>query len=211
MNRWTQQLLPPELLGSHIASGSSHTTGRSHTLNFRAASAVFGHLGIEWDLTRANADELVELGAWVRFYKENRSLLLSGDLIRIDHPDETISAQAVVAPDRSRAIYSFAEVGRSVVVLRGRLRLPGLDPNRRYRVTPVLLEHAPLVQPPVWWGVEQDGSSEFEHLTSGTAPALRPSDDFGIELTGAALAGVGLTHAPTHPETAILYLAEAVD
>lgn len=211
MNRWTQQLLPPELLGSHIASGSSHTTGRSHTLNFRAASAVFGHLGIEWDLTRASADELVELGAWVRFYKENRSLLLSGDLIRIDHPDETLSAQAVVAPDRSRAIYSFAEVGRSVVVLRGRLRLPGLDPNRRYRVTPVLLEHAPLVQPPVWWGVEQDGSSEFEHLTSGTAPALRPSDDFGIELTGAALAGVGLTHAPTHPETAILYLAEAVD
>jgi alpha-galactosidase len=26
---WTGQLLPPELLGSHIASGISHTTGRS--------------------------------------------------------------------------------------------------------------------------------------------------------------------------------------
>ena len=211
MNRWTQQLLPPELLGSHIASGASHTTGRSHTLNFRAASAVFGHLGIEWDLTRANADELVELGAWVGFYKENRSLLLSGDLIRIDDPDETISAQAVVAPDRSRAIYSFAEVGRSIVTLRGRLRFSGLDPNRRYRVTPVLLEHAPVVKPPVWWGVEPDGSSEFDHLAAGTAPGLRPTEEFGVELTGAALATVGLTHAPTHPETAILYLAEAVD
>ena len=33
----------------------------------------------------------------------------------------------------------------------------------------------------------------------------------GVELTGAALATVGLTHAPTHPETAVLYLAEAVD
>ena len=29
MNRWTAQLLPPELLGSHIASPRSHSTGRS--------------------------------------------------------------------------------------------------------------------------------------------------------------------------------------
>ena len=28
MNRWTTQLIPPELMGSHIASGRSHTTGR---------------------------------------------------------------------------------------------------------------------------------------------------------------------------------------
>ena len=58
MNRWTMQLLPPELLGSHIASGRSHVTGRRHDLAFRAGTAVFGHLGIEWDLTEATAAEL---------------------------------------------------------------------------------------------------------------------------------------------------------
>ena len=40
MNRWTAQLLPPELLGSHIASPRSHSTGRRHDLSFRAATAV---------------------------------------------------------------------------------------------------------------------------------------------------------------------------
>src|SRR5674476_1640428 len=47
MMRWTQQLIPPEYMGAHIASGVSHTTGRSHDFGFRAATALFGHLGIE--------------------------------------------------------------------------------------------------------------------------------------------------------------------
>jgi alpha-galactosidase len=53
INRWTQLLLPPELVGSHIGAVRSHTTGRTHDLTFRAGTALFGHLGIEWDLTRA--------------------------------------------------------------------------------------------------------------------------------------------------------------
>ena len=56
MHRWTTQLIPPELMGSHIASGRSHTTGRMHDLDFRAATAIFGHLGIEWDLAKASTD-----------------------------------------------------------------------------------------------------------------------------------------------------------
>ena len=52
--RWTTQLIPPELMGSHIASGRSHTTGRDHDLGFRAGTAIFGHLGIEWDLAEAS-------------------------------------------------------------------------------------------------------------------------------------------------------------
>ncbi|WP_455351767.1 alpha-galactosidase [Streptomyces sp. SYSU K217416] len=47
--RWTGQLLPTELLGSHIASPHSHTTSRRHDLSFRGATALFGHLGVEWD------------------------------------------------------------------------------------------------------------------------------------------------------------------
>ncbi len=216
MNRWTQQLLPPELLGSHIASGASHTTGRSHSLGFRAASAVFGHLGIEWDLTKASASELVELGAWVGLYKEHRSLLLGGDLVRIDIPDDTIAGHGVVAPDQSRAIYSFAELGRPAVVFRGRLPLPGLDPERRYRVTPLMLDHAPVERAPQWWGVraeigEGDLAQRLDALAHGLGQTMHPTDDFGVELSGAALAAVGLAHAPCFPETAVLYLAEAVD
>ena len=91
MNRWTSQLVPPELLGSHIASGRSHTTGRVHDLSFRAATAIFGHFGIEWDLTAATAQELAELKEWVSFYKANRRLLMGGDLVRLDFPDPNVA------------------------------------------------------------------------------------------------------------------------
>ncbi len=133
MNRWTAQLLPPELLGSHIASPRSHSTGRRHDLSFRAATAVFGHLGIEWDLTTATPEDLVELREWVSFYKANRVLLNRGDLIRLDIVDPTLLAYGVIASDRSSAIYTVASVGRSEVMLPGRLRFPGLNPQRRYR------------------------------------------------------------------------------
>ena len=129
MNRWTAQLLPPELLGSHIASPRSHSTGRRHDLSFRAATAVFGHLGIEWDLTTATPEDLVELGEWVSFYKANRVLLNRGDLVRLDIVDPTLLAYGVIAPDRSSAIYTVASVGRSEVMLPGRLRFPGLNPR----------------------------------------------------------------------------------
>ena len=125
MLRWTTQLLPPELMGSHIASGRSHTTGRMHDLSFRAATAVFGHLGIEWDLARANEDELAELTQWIAFYKEHRALLLGGDLVRLDFPDPAVLLHGVVAPDRSAAIYAFVALAVSDVVQIGRLPLPG--------------------------------------------------------------------------------------
>jgi alpha-galactosidase len=65
VNGWTTQLIPPELMDSHVASRHSHTTGRTHSLSFRAATAVFGHLGIEWDLAAAHPAEIAELVQWI--------------------------------------------------------------------------------------------------------------------------------------------------
>ena len=95
MNRWTTQLVPPELMGSHIASGLSHTTGRSHDLSFRAVTAIFGHLGVEWDLAAASEEELADLAEWIAFFKDHRPLLLGGDLVRTDLDDPSIQVQGV--------------------------------------------------------------------------------------------------------------------
>ena len=135
MNRWTTQLVPPELMGSHIASGSSHTTGRQHELSFRAATALHGHLGIEWDLTHATTDELRELTAWLAFYRGQRDLLHSGDLVRLDVPDPTLTVTGIVAPDRSRALYWHSSLARSARRLRrprqaARARCGGSLPRR---------------------------------------------------------------------------------
>jgi alpha-galactosidase len=211
MNRWTSQLVPPELLGSHIASGRSHTTGRVHDLSFRAATAIFGHFGIEWDLTAATAHELAQLKEWVSFYKANRRLLMGGDLVRLDFPDPNVLAHGIVAPDRSSAIYSVVKVGRSEVMLPGRLRFPGLDANRRYRIRPAVVGSPPSgLNPPPWWGamtIEFEPSGERRALGWG----LHPDGGDGVVLSGAVLASTGIMAADVHPEQAILYHAEALD
>ena len=211
MHRWTTQLIPPELMGSHIASGHSHTTGRHHELRFRAATAIWGHLGVEWDLTAASEAELAELGAWIAFYKEHRALLLGGDLVRLDFPDEALLAGGVVAHDRRSAIYSFASVSRSDVAVLGRVALPGLDPELRYSVTPALLDHAPSgAVPPAWWHVRQTGTSDHASADHLGPPRLVQVDAGPVVLTGAALGRTGITVAPTNPEQVATYLVEAV-
>ncbi|MBP2415952.1 alpha-galactosidase [Microlunatus capsulatus] len=190
MHRWTTQLVPPEMMGAHIASGGSHTTGRVHDLSFRAATAVFGHLGIEWDLARASEQELAELGGWVAFFKEHRRLLLGGDLVRVDHPDTSVVLHGVVSPDRDAAIFGVHAVGRSEVVSLGRLRFPGLDPARRYRVVPVGVGEPGGLVAPAWW--DADGPRA------------------GTVLSGAALGAAGLMAASVHPDHSVLYRLDAV-
>ena len=211
MNRWTAQLLPPELLGSHIASPRSHTTGRRHDLSFRAATAIFGHLGIEWDLTKPTPEELAELREWVSFYKANRGLLNSGDVVRLDFPDPTVLAYGVIAPDRSAAIYTVASVALSEVMLPGRLRFPGLHPDRRYRIRPIVIGRPPAgLNPAPWWGAATaafDASGERSTIGWGLPADGGP----GLVLSGAALASAGVMAADIHPEQAILYRADALD
>ena len=213
MMRWTQQLIPPEYMGAHIASGVSHTTGRSHELNFRAATAIFGHLGVEWDLRKATPAELAELASWISFYKSHRDLLLAGDLVRVDFPDQSLNAFGVVAPDKRHAIFSVATVEQSVVALRGRLRFPGLDPTLRYRVAPAMVGAVPSgLRPPLWWGLERDFSGEMEELTSRKPSGLvQTSPEQGVVLPGSVLINSGVADAPVNPDHALIYTVDAVD
>ncbi len=199
MMLWTWQLLPPELMGSHIASEISHTTGRQHTLGFRAASALFGHLGIEWDLRQASPEDRGVLATWIAFYKTWRDLIGSGTVVRINTDDSQV-AKGVVAQDRSVALYSFAAVDRPVVVQRGRVRLPGLDPLKRYRVEPVTIGPPPSgVRLPAWWVTPDPG-----RITSW--PTAKPA----VVLPGLVLDRVGFVDPPFNPDQALLYVVTAV-
>ncbi len=70
--------LPPEVMGSHIAASPAHATGRRHSLAFRAAMAMCGHLGVEMDPRTLNAEERAELAEWICFHKQWRDLLHAG-------------------------------------------------------------------------------------------------------------------------------------
>jgi len=182
MMRWTQQLLPPEMLGAHIASPRSHTTHRHHDLGFRAGSAFFGHLGIEWDITAASETELRQLTEWISLHKRYRELLHHGDLIRMDPVDPTLWVSGVVAPDKRTALFAFAFLGRSDVAPLGRTALRGLDDDTHYRVV-LIVGGAP----------------------SGGQPATAE-----IELPGRVLRTVGVQTPLSFPDTVWLFRVEAV-
>src|SRR5207344_2608713 len=78
IQRWTGQLVPPEYLGAHVSAPFSHQTGRYMPLSLRCATALFGHFGVEWDITRADPDARAELAAWIALYKRHRELIHSG-------------------------------------------------------------------------------------------------------------------------------------
>ncbi|MET8045335.1 alpha-galactosidase [Micromonospora sp. NPDC005215] len=182
IQRWTGLLLAPELVGTHIGPQRSHTTNRVHDLGFRAATALFGHHGIEWDIASISAAEQTELAAWVALHKRLRPLLHSGRVVRVDHPDPAVWAHGVIDHDRTRAVYAVARLSTSVTQTPGAVRLPGLDPGRRYLVRQVADVPAPAT-------------------IQRSAPAWLAG---GVTLSGAALARVGVQLPALHPEQSLV-------
>jgi alpha-galactosidase len=188
IQRWTNLLLPPELIGAHVGAPRSHTTGRVQDLDFRAGTALFGHFGIEWDLRAADASERTRLAEWVAAYRQLRDLLHSGRVVRGDHPDPARWVHGVVAPDRSRAVYALVQLTTSVQSPAGAVRLPGLDPAARYRVAPLApgdLARGPATSALPWWST-------------------------GLQLPGRVLAETGVQAPTLHPEQLVLIEARRV-
>ena len=189
---YTTLLLPPELMGSHIASPISHTTGRAHSLDFRAGTAFFSHLGIEWDITTASPEELEQLRGWVEAHKQHRALLHTGTVVRDERPDGAHAVRGVVAADLGEAIYSIVALGTSVMNPPGVFRLPGLDRSARYRVQPL---------PP---GATVGGRTS----DAMTTPAWW---SHGVTLPGGLLADVGVQAPGLKPEQGVLLHVRRVD
>src|SRR5215213_4568992 len=137
IQRWTGLLLPPELVGSHVGPPRAHTTGRMHDLGFRAATALFGHFGMELDVTALTREERAGLTQAIAAYKRLRGLLHSGEVVRVDHPDPAAWVQGVVAADRTSAVFAYVQLATSVAEAPAPARLAGLEPDRRYVVTPL--------------------------------------------------------------------------
>jgi alpha-galactosidase len=195
IQRWTGLLLPPELVGSHVGAPTAHTTRRTHSLAFRAATALFGHFGIEWDLRTAAPGELDELAAWVALYKEERSLLHAGTTVRSDYPDPSFWAHGVVGPDRTRALFSFVTLDTSAAAQPGRIRLPGLDPGLVYRVEPLQLSASALVRTrsglPSWWAEPTQVSGHVLATIGLQAPMLYPEQALLFRLVADGSTGTG--------------------
>ncbi|MDO4898595.1 MAG: alpha-galactosidase [Rothia sp. (in: high G+C Gram-positive bacteria)] len=188
MHRFTHQLIVPELMGSHIASGSSHTTGRTHTLHFRAATAFWGHLGVEWDLTEASAEEFAELAEWITFHKKHRPLLHSGDVVRLDLFDRAVGVHGVVSTDKKEALFGINQLDFADTNPIGKFRLAGLDPEATYEILDVTPGHADAhtgFRPSPVWPVNKPIRVSGRALTTAGLflPGLWPESSRILHLT----------------------------
>ena len=152
IQRGASMLIPPEVMGAHIGPTRSHTTGRMHSVAFRALTAVFGHLGVEWNVLELTEHERVALAAAIAVHRRFRHLLHHGDVVRFDpvpHGDEPSGhAHGVYAADGSEALVAYAQLRTGMSLTPPALRMPGLQPDRRYTVTEIGLGAGrPLIEP----------------------------------------------------------------
>lgn len=183
MREWSR-FLPLEVLGNHVGPSPNPITGRRVTMDFRAKVAVFGHMGVEADPARMADKERPTLAAHIALYKEWRGVLHAGRLHHLAHPDPGVVGMMVTHGDKALAL--AAQTTFSPVFDAAAVRLAGLEPEARYRVT------LPEPWPP-----------RARHYLA--APEKWRA---GLVLSGTALMTQGLALPLTHPETAWLVALE---
>lgn len=180
IQRWTGLFVPAELMGAHVGPPVAHTTGRAAAFSFRAAASLFGHAGLEWDLTSLSDADLAAVESWIALYKRLRPLLHNGDSVHADYPDPAGYLHGVVSADRSHAVYCYAQLTAPLDVAAPALRLPGLDPSATYEVR-VPLRPPSFLATPAWLdgAVLSGGALERVGLA---APRLNPAQAVVLEL-----------------------------
>ncbi|MFM8921281.1 MAG: alpha-galactosidase, partial [Candidatus Nanopelagicaceae bacterium] len=133
IQRWTAMVIPPELLGTHVGPTHGHQTHRTADISFRVLNALFGHAGIEWNILEASDHELSVLKEFAIFYKKNRALMHSGNIVRSEIGNAYL--YGTVAQDKSEAIFTYMQLGTFDGFLSLPAQLTGLDPKRTYEVS----------------------------------------------------------------------------
>ena len=183
IQRGAQRLMPPEVLGTHIGSPTSHITRRDHSLAFRASTAFFGWLGIEWNLLDASPHERDRLASVVAQYKELRALLHTGATFREDHPDTNIIVHGVSAHDQSQSLVSVTRLANGPSSHVDPIHIHQLDEDASFVIKPLHLgtpTYAPHRKLPQW------------------------IEDGAITMTGRQLREIGITCPPLLPASSFL-------
>lgn len=183
MDGWTR-FLPLDVLGNHVGPSPNPITGRCLSMDFRAKTAMFGHMGVEANPVDMSIEERAILSAHIAHYKQWREILHQGDFQRIDHPEPTVFGQMAVHGDKAIAMVAQTAFAKNFNV--APVKLEGLEPSSSYRIT--LLEPWP--------------SKASSYL------AMPEKWTNGMTLSGRAIGERGLALPLTHPETAWLISLE---
>ena len=185
MQRAFTTFFPPEVMGAHVAATADHTTGRRASMDFRALTALFGHMGVEADVRAFTEGERAALKRWIGVYKTHRALIHAGRLSR--QPVSDPAALAFMIAGETEALASFAQLQVRANVSPDPLRLKGLDPEAIYRIVMLAPAASPIASDPA--------------LVKGEA----------VEASGRAIARTGLPLPPLRPGSIALFHLTRMD
>ena len=127
-------------MGAHVGSKRDEITGREHTMAFRTASALLGHFGVEAHPAGLSDSEQVTLRRAIAFYKEHRRWIHNAETFFLDHSETCIVARLVVTASQEKALLVVAQIDDCRFAVPAPLRLAGLNPLWRYRLSHVSVE-----------------------------------------------------------------------
>ena len=172
---------PPEIMGSHVGPRRCPVTRRSHTVFFKAVTALFGSFGIEADLRELNAGERTELAQFITLYRQHRDWMHQGQLQYLGMPEDDWVVCCNMSMDRRRALISAAMTTVPRHPVPDALRVPGLDNAIDYQVR--------MIVPAIDGFVKQQ-------------PLLINGD--WMQVSASLLANVGIALPALPPESAML-------
>ncbi len=144
----TSFIYPACIMAAHVSAVPNHQTRAVTPLKFRFDMACTGRLGMELQPKQLTPEERALADRCIGSYKKYRDLIFKGDLYRLVSPlDGHYYALMYVSEDRSRAVvFTYALQYEARTVGGKTIRLQGLDPSRRYKVTEQNVDKS------CWWG-----------------------------------------------------------
>ena len=172
----------------------AHHAPRTLDLPFRLATALFGHAGIEWDLTSCTPEELAGVRAWAALYRGCARCCTRAQWCAPTRPTRAPCCTASSRADRAEAVYCFARLATS--------------PGRAARpAAPARARPGPAYQ--LTWLARGEHESRCE-LGRPRRPAALALRWAGRGLAARVLAGSGLTLPVLDPGQAlVLHLTAA--
>lgn len=124
---------PISSMGAHVSVSPNQQLNRITPLKTRADVAYFGAFGYELDLQKLSEDEFQAVKEQIKFIKQYRRLIHTGDFYRLASPfSGNVTAWAVVSKDKRQAIVFHCRIQNDVNAPFRRLKLAGLAPDLLY-------------------------------------------------------------------------------
>ena len=172
IQRAASLVVPPEMLGTHVGPSPNPITRRQIPMAFRVLTAMFGHFGIEADPGNLSEADRAILARGINIYRSHRVWMTGGRWYRISQAGADPDVQMVTAGNGAQALLRILRTSASSRPHAPHIRLVGLQPDARYRLTELAIEG----EPELWPLGEYTGAGLMSHglaLDPGSAVSGR--------------------------------------